>query len=516
MKRHFNKIFLLALSIVFISLPTFAEVSLPSVFTDNLVLQQKSEATIWGWADSGEKITITTSWGVNKLVVTDAKGNWAAKLKTPKGSYNAQQISIKGENEIKLNNILIGEVWLCSGQSNMGWSVSQSDNAEEEIANASYPNMRFFHVPNVMAWEPQTDVDAKWESCSPETVAKKSAAAYFFGRKLLKELNVPIGLIVSAWGASDVQTWIDRGNMEKEGFQNIVDWYDEHEKEFKEKRKIYVDGIAKWKAKQKEGEKPDFSTRPKRDLPGDQHIPFALYNGMIHPIKTYTMMGAVWYQGESNVPRANQYRTLFPAFIRSWRNIWEQGDFPFYFVQIAPFHYKDSLGVNSAELRDAQLKTLNRVKNTGMVVATDISKADNIHPRNKQDIGLRLAMLALKYDYKKIKGNASSAFYKSHQIVGNKIIIKFDYAEKLKVKGNKIVGFTIAGNDQKFVEANAKIINGNQIEVWSDKIDQPKSVRLGWTNAFTSNIFNEIDLPVSPFKTDDWEDLTKGIKFREY
>ncbi|MBA7568176.1 hypothetical protein ES708_09897 [subsurface metagenome] len=487
-----------------------AKVKLPSVFSDKMVLQQKSIATIWGWADAGEKILITTSWGKKAEIVANTNGNWTVKISTPSGSYSPQQITIKGENEIILKNILIGEVWLCSGQSNMGWSVSQSNNADEEIANAKYPNIRFFHVPNTMAWEPQTDVNAEWQVCSPETVAKKSAAAYFFGRNLFQELNVPIGLIVSAWGGSDVQAWIDRRNASKLGFQNIVDWYDQHESSFKKLRAEWMEGINKWKTQQKEGEKPDWSTRPKRMLPGDNHIPFALYNGMIHPIKPYIIKGAIWYQGETNVPRANQYRTLFPAFIQSWRNVWQQGNFPFYYVQIAPFHYRDSLGVTSAELRDAQLKTLDLVKNTGMVVTTDIGNALDIHPRKKQDVGYRLALLAL-HDYGKLDHGFSSPLYESKKVSGNSLIIDFKYAKELKTKrGNEIIGLTIAGKDQKFVKAKAEIINGNRLKVWSDDVKKPVAVRYGWSNAPFVNLVNEVNLPVSPFKTDSWEDTTEG------
>jgi sialate O-acetylesterase len=505
-----NIIRIICLFLFLIPFSVLAEVSLPSVFADNMVLQQKSKASFWGKADVGEKISVTTTWGEKKSFTADSKGEWSVKLSTPKGSYTAQEITIKGENEIILSNVLIGEVWLCSGQSNMGWSVKQSDNAEKEIKNANYPNIRFFHIPNILAWEPQYDVDAEWKVCSPETTARESASAYFFGRELHQKLDVPIGLIVCAWGASGAQAWIDKESAAKEGHQDIVDWYNKNEAKLKKYRKEFVDGVAVWKKQQKEGEEPNWKTRPKRKIPGDQNIPFALYNGMIHPIKTFTMQGAIWYQGESNVARANQYRTLFPAMIRSWRKVWNQGDFPFYQVQIAPFHYRDSLGVTSAELRDAQLKTLDIEKNVGMIVTSDISFANNIHPRNKQEVGKRLAMLALHNDYKTLDENYSSAFYKSAKIKGNKVTINFKHAEKLKVDGNEITGLIIAGDDRKFVQAKAKIVKGNQLEVWADGIANPASVRFGWSNAFQTNLFNEIDLPVSPFKTDNWDDTTKG------
>lgn len=490
---------------------SFAEVVLPSVFGDHMILQQNTNARIWGWADAGEKITIFLSWGDEINVTADKQGNWKTEIPTPAGSYTPHQIIVKGKNTIYLRNVLIGEVWLCSGQSNMAWSVRQSNNAYEEIKNANQPAIKFFHVPNIMAWDPQEDVNAQWEICTPETTANKSAAAYFFAQNLIEELDVPIGLLISAWGGSDAQAWIDQETAAKEGHQDIVDWYDTYEQKMKDIRFELLKSTAEWRANQIEGKQIDYSTRPSRQkLPGDNHIPFALYNGMINPLKTYSMKGALWYQGESNVPRANQYRTLFPAMIKSWRNAWKQGDFSFYYVQIAPFHYNDYEGLKSAELRDAQLKTMEVSKNTGMVVITDISPINNIHPREKQEVGRRLAMLALHNDYKKWEGEYTSPINTAHKIDGKKIILSFSHAKELKARGADIIGFTIAGKDQQFVKAKVTIINGNQLKVWSDNVKKPVAVRYGWSNALVTNLFNEIKLPVSPFKTDDWKDTTEG------
>lgn len=511
MNRSMRLFCLLAL---LISSTAYAKVTLPSIFSDGMILQQKSKASIWGKANAGEQITIATSWGAKKTFRADNQGSWSVKIPTPKGSYEKESISIEGENKINLQDILIGEVWICSGQSNMEFNVGIADNAQEEIKNANYPNIRFFRVPKILAWEPDDVADAQWQTCTPETVGSESAVAYFFGRKLHKELNVPIGLIVAAWGGSDILAWIDKNNMSKGGHQEIVDWYNEHEASIKEQKAKYLKLFAAWKSLPNEGKKPDLKSKPKSKL-ADQHIPFALYNGMIHPIKTYTIQGAIWYQGENNVPRANQYRSLFPLLINSWRAIWGQGDFPFYYVQIAPFHYDNPAGVTSAELRDAQLKTLGLVKNTGMVVPTDISVSDNIHPKNKQEVGRRLALLTLHNDYKTNHSNFSSPFYKSHRIKGNKVTIKFDFAEQLKTKGNKVIGFMIAAKDEKFVPAEAKIIHNNQVEVWSDQISKPAAVRFGWVNSLKTDLFNELDLPVSPFKTDNWKDTTVGVGYQE-
>lgn len=500
----------LVIIIMLISLLSRADIKLPSVFGDYMILQQNTSARMWGVADANEPIKVITSWGKELDLKADGNGKWLVEIPTPAGSHTPQQIILKGKNEVYLRNILIGEVWLCSGQSNMGWTVKKSNNAYEEIKKANLPSIRFFHIPNTMAWEPQRDVNARWQVCTPETVASKSAVAYFFGRELLEKLDVPIGLIISAWGGSGAQAWIDKETAGKEGHKDIVDWYDKQEQKLRDYRFKWIKATAEWRAKQKDAANLDWASRPRRNLPGDNHIPFALYNGMINPIKTYSLKGALWYQGESNVSRANQYRTLFPAMIKSWRNVWNQGDFPFYYVQLAPYHYNDYEGIKSAELRDAQLKTLDIVKNTGMVVITDIGDINDIHPRKKQDVGKRLALLALHNDYKKLNGEFSSAFYKSHRLDGSKVVISLDHAKELKVRGNEIVGFTISGKDQVFVKARAKIANGNQLEVWSKEIKRPVAVRFGWSNALVTNLFNEANLPVSPFKTDNWKDTTEG------
>jgi len=490
---------------------SLADIRLPSVFEDNMVLQQNSKARLWGSADPSEKIKIMASWGVEIGLEADAQGKWSTEIETPAGSYTPQQIIIRGNNEVYLRNVLIGEVWLCSGQSNMVMTVKSSNNSYTEIRNAEEPSIRFFHIPNTLAWTPQDNVNAGWEVCTPENVVYKSAVAYFFGRELRNKLEVPIGLIVSAWGGSGVQAWLDKETTAKEGHQDIVDWYNEHEQKLKDLRFDWVKSTAEWRAKQSDPNNMDFGSRPQHNLPADQHIPFALYNGMIHPIKGFAIKGVLWYQGESNVSRANQYRSLFPALIKSWRNVWKQGDFPFYFVQLAPFHYHDHDGVKSAELRHAQLKTLDKIPNTGMIVTTDIGDAMDIHPRKKQEVGHRLALLALYNDYDLGESGFSSPFYQSHQVSENSILINFKYAKELKLKGGtEIVGLTIAGKNQKFEKAHGQIVNDNQLKVWSSKVKKPVAVRLGWSNVPFVNLFNEAGLPASPFKTDDWKDTTEG------
>ena len=493
-----------------------SEIVLPSVLSEGMVLQQRSNARLWGKATPGESIYISASWGKKVRVIADADGRWRAELRTPGASFEPQSIQFSGGNEHTLENVLIGEVWLCSGQSNMGWSVRQSNRPEEEAANADYPGIRFFKAPTRMAWEPQDDVEAEWVTCSPETISAQSAVAYFFGRELIRELDVPIGLVVSAFGASNVDAWLEPKLARKYGFGNIVDWFEEHRSDMRSIQEKWRLDLEAWKAEQKNEDKPDFRTRPKRRLPGDQQIPFGLYNGMLHPLVGYSIRGVIWYQGESNVPRANQYRSLFPAMIHSWRDLWDQGDFPFYYVQIAPFHYKEPDGVSGAELRDAQREALAVVKKTGMAVLSDIGNNDNIHPRNKQDVGKRLAMMALNRDHGQGRGNDSSPIYRSHSVSKGRISIRFDHAERLIVEGDKILGFTIAGEDKVFVSAEARIVGDRRVEVWSESIERPVAVRYGWSNAVKLNLFNEINLPVSTFKTDNWSDTTEGLLYIDF
>ncbi len=508
--RHLTIQIKLALVLcLFITGMSRADIRLPAMVGDHMVLQQNTSVNIWGWADSGETVNVVASWGQTVSTRADKSGQWKAQLPTPGGSHTPHQIILQGNNTLYLRNVLVGEVWLCSGQSNMGWSVKQSNNSYMEIQQADYPSIRFFHVPNTMKWEPQEDVNARWEQCRPETVADKSAVAYYFGKVLTQKLDVPVGLIISAWGGSGAQAWIDKTSAQKE-VPEIAEWYDKHEATMKQRHFEWMKGVAEWRSTQ-QSEQLDWSSRPARRLPADQHIPFALYNGMIHPLKNYTLKGALWYQGESNVPRANQYRRLFPAMIRSWRNAWQQGEFPFYFVQLAPYHYNDHQGVTSAELRDAQQQTLREVANTGMVVTTDIGNANDIHPRKKQEVGQRLAMLALHHDYGQLDQGYASPVYSKSEVKQKHVVVSFDYAKSLKVRrGNRIEGLQIAGKDQRFVPAQGEIINGNQLKVWSPSVKRPVAVRFGWSNAPFLNLFNEANLPVSPFKTDSWKDTTEG------
>ncbi|MEX0315379.1 MAG: sialate O-acetylesterase [Allomuricauda sp.] len=448
----------------------FAKIWTPTIVSDNMVLQQQSEASIWGWTTAtGETITITGSWNNVPVTVKARQGKWLGKLPTPAagGPYT---ITIKGHQEIVLSNVMIGEVWIASGQSNMQWTPNMGlDNAQEEIKSANYSNIRFFQVPQRKSQTPQDNTPGEWVSCTPETMQNFSSVAYFFGRKLHKDLSVPVGLISSNWGGTPVEVWIPEELIEEDA-----------------------------ELKEAATQVPANEWRPEQ--------PADCYNAMIHPILNYEIAGAIWYQGESNRANSKSYYKSFPLLIESWRNLWKK-DFPFYFVQIAPFDYdKEKKDIKAAVVRDAQLYTMLSVPNTGMAVTNDIGNLKDIHPTNKQEVGRRLALWALAKTYG-IKGMAySGPIYKSMEVKRNKIILTFDHADGLGIKGKTLKEFYVAGTDKKFYEAKARV-KDNKVEVYSAKVKKPEAVRFAFDDKALPNLINGAGLPASAFRTDNWEIL---------
>jgi sialate O-acetylesterase len=485
-----------------------ADVRLPAVIGDNMVLQQNTFASLWGWADAGEHVTVKTSW-CDDAVNTEASqsGEWLVKVETPKAS-GPHNITIKGKNTIELKNVMTGEVWVCSGQSNMQWTVNNSNNAEEEIAAAKHPNIRLFYVPRTVALEPQDDCEADWKECSPETIGGFSAVAYFFGRALHRELNVPIGLIHTSWGGTPAESWTRREILESnDKLVPIVERFEKYRADYPRLLEDHKAKLEEWKvAAEKakaDGKKPPKKPGAPRN-PVNSWTPSGLYNAMIAPLLNCTIQGAIWYQGESNASRAYQYQTLFPAMIENWRTDWKLGDFPFYFVQIAP--YKGQI----PEIREAQLIAFKKVSNTGMVVTTDIGNVDDIHPRNKQDVGKRLALWALAKTYGEKKIVCSGPVFRAKRIEGNRIRLYFDYVGSgLVAEGGELTHFTIAEKDQDFVPARA-VIEGTTVVVSSSNVDNPVDVRFGWENSAEPSLFNKEGLPASPFRTDDRKNVTFG------
>lgn len=518
------KLFYCVVCLLAYVLPVTADVRLPAVISDNMVLQQKTKARIWGWADPGEKITVKASW---KWFAASTEagddGTWQVKIDTPKAG-GPHTIAIKANNTISLENIMAGEVWVCSGQSNMEMPLRKRDvwaggvlNYPQEIATANYPNIRLFTVAKTVSDEPQTDCKGSWSQCSPETVADFSATAYFFGRYLHKELNIPIGLIHASWGGTPAESWTKRQVLEADpDLVPIVQRFEQYIIDYPKIKQKYDRLIIQWeeaveKAKS-EGKKPPQKPQPPKD-PNHPNWPSKLYNTMIAPLTPFTIRGSIWYQGESNHLRAYQYRKLFPAMIKNWRADWGQDDFPFYYVQIAPWPYFDREPA-AAELRYAQFLTLS-VPNTGMVVTTDlVDDIKNIHPKNKQDVGKRLALWAMAKTYGRKDVVCSGPLYKSMKIEGDNIRLFFDYTGGgLVAKGGKLTHFTISSIDDIFLEAKA-VIDGDTVVVTCvyDYILPPAAVHFGWSNRAMPNFFNKEGLPASPFKTDDWPGITTNEK----
>ena len=438
-----------------------ANISLPEIFSDNMVLQQKSDIIFWGWAKTGETIVIKADWMDSDITVkADVQGTWKTTIKTPGfgGPYN---IHIKGQNEVILKNVLIGEVWLCSGQSNMEMSAQWGiDNGDEEIKNANFPEIRLFTVGASTSHYPQDHLSGKWLVCTPDEMKTFSAIGYFFARKLFKELGVPVGIINSSWGGTPAESWMPEEATQKNDF------------------------LREAAAKQKV-------------VPWGPVEPARIYNSMINPLIPFRIAGVLWYQGEAYTINCYAYKQLFSALITSWRDKWGY-EFPFYYAQIAPYKYGSPF--EGVEVRDAQRRVL-EIPNTGMVVLSDLCDTLNIHPKNKQDAALRLANIALNRYYKTVKIEDSGPMYKGMTIDKNKAVISFDHSEGLHTAGDKLTYFEIAGDDKIFYPAEAKIKDG-QVIVQSKKVKSPVAVRFAWKNTAVPNLFNGADLPASCFTTE--------------
>jgi sialate O-acetylesterase len=629
-----------------------ANVRMPLLFSDGMVLQRNKPIPVWGWADANEKIVVHFNTQT-KTIITDSTGKWMVKLDSEKAG-GPFELTISGKNKIVITNVLVGEVWICSGQSNMEFQVSKAMNSKAEIEDSDYPMIRHFGVAQDLSGTPKEDLKAgKWEVCSKETVSNFTAVGYFFAKKLYSELQIPIGIINTSWGGTCVETWTSREAFEKsDDFKAMISEVPiididslsksyakamresvekiqgskvsaDNENTFKElefndsnwpemkvpslwenqelgdldgvvwmrktitlsaeevkKEAIlslskiddeditYVNGIEVgrntiWEAKRvysvpanilKEGvnviavrvvdnsggggiygDTADLKlTLGNKILPlegkwkykvivvktslSPNSYPSLLYNAMVNPLIPYAFQGVLWYQGEANVWRANQYKKAFPLMITDWRTKWKQGDFPFYFVQLSTFNEfngNSKVGSRWAELREAQTETL-KLSNTGMVVTTDIGNAKDIHPTNKQDVGKRLAAIALNNFYGK-KMVYSGHTFKSQEIKGNRIILTFDnLGSGLSTSDSNGVlkGFEIAGADKVFYTAKA-IIKNNKVIVSAEKVPNPVAVHYGWADDDTEiNLFNKEKFPASPFRTDNWEMITANEKYK--
>jgi len=668
-----KSVMFLVLSLTFLNFGKQNTIEIPAIFSDNMVLQQNTQVSFWGKAEPDSKVFVKSSWGESSSTTVNQDHSWLLKLKTPKAGGPFEVNLQVGDSTITYKNVLIGEVWLCSGQSNMemplqGWlPESPIDNSKEVIEKSDYPQIRLFTVQRAFSNKEEFNCMGKWEECSPTTSPAFSATAFFFGRKLYEELKIPIGLIHSSWGGTPVESWTSRKYLESiDDFKSILEdlknsgkeleayktWLESHpvinikdvssetrwqnlnfndekcsavnydDSNWKEMNLPTLweatevgnlDGVVwfrkkieipeSWKSKdlvlelgpiddmdityvngvkvgsyEKDGfwqtdriynvqgklitskeitiavrvmdtqggggiygkaeqlkihplnsdesislsgiwkylpvaeyrfqkfyvfgaDQNDYFSGPEMKIDLSAYTPTALYNGMIHPLIPYSLKGVIWYQGEANTGKPKQYATLFPLMIKNWRKDWKLGNFPFYFVQIAPYDYGDQ--THSEVLRESQLKSLS-VPNTGMVVTLDIGNPENIHPADKKDVGERLARWALAKNYNK-NIYYSGPLYKSMKIESDKIILSFDYPDDgLVIKGqNSDNNFLIAGEDKVFKKATVNV-DGDILIVFNDEIKNPVSVRYCWNNTDEATLFNKEGLPASSFRTDDW------------
>jgi sialate O-acetylesterase len=482
--------------------PVRADVRLPGLFSDNMVLQQGMKVAVWGWADDGEQVTV--AFRGQKITTTAKDGKWMVELKKLKAG-GPDVLTVTGKNSIELKNVLVGEVWVCSGQSNMEFALKNSFESAADIAAATNEMIRLFHVPKLKANEPTNDINASWKICSPKAVEGFTAVGYYFGRDLQKARNVPVGLVESDWGGSPAEVWMKQEVLESNPRykKDILDTYPAAQKH-------YEDSLASFKNEQAEAKKTGAAFNKK--APNAPWKPTELYDGMIAPLLHYAIKGALWYQGESNAGRAEQYRTLFPDMIKNWRADWNEGDFTFLLVQLAPFKpVKDQPSDSDwAELREAQLYSTQVLPKVGMAVITDAGNPDNIHPTHKEPVGARLALAARGIAYGE-KIVYSGPLYKSIRLDNGKASVTFEsVGSGLEARDGALKGFAICGEDRKFVWATAEIEGKNKVVVSAPEVAHPVAVRYGWADCPVVNLWNKEGLPATPFRTDDFPMITAG------
>jgi sialate O-acetylesterase len=486
MKFHILNRCLTFLTLLTVAFTASADVTLPPVLGSGMVLQRDLPVPVWGWADAGEKVSVTFA-GQTKTTKAGAKGKWMVKLDPLKANSKAASLTVTGNNKISLDNVLVGEVWICSGQSNMEWALRSSMNAKEEVAAADHPQIRLFNVPgHTTSPLPKEKGAGSWQVCNPKSATGFSAVGYFFGRRLQKDLGVPVGLVGSNWGGTRIEPWTTLA-----GFESVP-----------ELSKI-ADQVKNYKADTKVG----------------GGSPSAIYNSMVHPLAPFAMRGGIWYQGESNGGEGVTYYHKTHALVNGWRKVFQNKDLAFYWVQLANFRKENENpagGDGWAKIREAQTQALD-IPGTGMAVITDIGAANDIHPRNKQDVGWRLAQWALHQTYGKKNVVPAGPLFKSQKVEGDSIRLTFNYVGKglmvgkktgleptAEVKGGQLAHFAIAGTDKKWFWAEATI-DGETVVVKSSDVPKPVAVRYGYTmNPAKANLYNKEGIPASPFRTDGW------------
>jgi len=486
---------------IMLTLAAQAEVSQPNIFGDHMVLQREHNNPIWGQADAGETVTVAIN-GQSHKTTAGEDGKWRLELE-PMPAGGPYEMTVSGSNTLTYSDVLVGEVWFCSGQSNMEWNVGNTYNADVELASANNTNIRLITVKKNGTQILQDDFDGEWSVGTAENVKDFSAVGYFFGKRLQETLNVPIGLIDNAWGGSSAEAWIPTEQLESDPL------FAERAKEVQAKAAAYTDeewdaAVKKFKDWEAAG-KPDPWMRWPSDPRKNQHRPGNIYNGMVYPLMGYGIRGVIWYQGESNAGRYDQYTELMTKVVTNWRDVWGQGDFPFYWVQLADFRDQTDTPQEGgwAFQREAQTDTLDTLTNSGQAVINDVGEGRDIHPRNKQTVANRLVRHALAKDYG-FEMASDSPRYSGMEVKDGAIEVTFDHIDQglYAFDTKEVIGVTIAGEDMNFVNAKAEIVNKNTLKVWSDEITEPVAVRYAWANNPVCNLYDRNGLPVTPFRTD--------------
>ncbi len=532
---------LLLAAVVAVAPAARADVKVHPIFSDNMVLQRDQDTVVWGTAEAGEKVSAELFDGKTTVAkgeaTADDKGQWAVTLAKGAKPGTSYRIDVKGKNTVAFTNVAVGDVWLCSGQSNMEWKLSGLNKADaakgttamqgaDAAKKALNGNIRLFTVPNKPTYEPQgtfavSATEGLWLPCDEKNAFNFSAIGYFFGRDIQATQKVPVGLISSDWGGTICEAWCSRGALDAvpelkyfhENLDKTLKGFDpkKADEDFKKATEKYDADLVAWKTaadKAKADGKPA-PVQPKKPVkatsqPGGPNVPSVLYNGMIAPISKFKIKGALWYQGESNAGRAAEYYTLFPTMISDWRKQWGY-DFPFFVVQLAPFQNGNSAAAQYAEVRDAQFQASKKLKGVGYATLSDIGNETDIHPQAKEPVGQRLALSARAIAYGE-KIEWSGPVYKGMKADGGKVVLTFDHVGKgLTSTGDTLSGFTVSGEDGKFVPAEAKIV-GETVEVTAKGVDKPTAVRFGWVNFAKPdlNFGNKDGLPAVPFRTDDF------------
>jgi len=494
-----------------------ANVSLPDVLSDAMVLQRDRPLLIWGQADAGEGVTVRFA-GQTKKTTAASDGKWSVKLDPLRASATPAMMTIAGKNTIELKNVLVGEVWLLAGQSNMQRLLSETANGEAAIAAADHSLIRLFNVSRQVAFKHKPPPLATWQACSPASVKEFSAAGYYFGVELQKSLNVPLGLINSSYGGSQAEAWTPvEYLLASADLRPTVERTKIWDAERAQVKADYEQKLKEWRTDSDKAKAAGARPQPSPAVPDalrEYRIASSIYDSMIAPLIPFSLRGAFWYQGESNEVRAQQYGILLPTMIKAWRERWGQGDFPFGIIQLP--NYRDPKPEPADEawshIRETQRRTAQATPNTGLIVTIDIGEAHDIHPKNKLEVGKRMTLWALAEAYGRKITSSGPGFSKA-SVAGGKIVLTFDHVgQGVRIRdGDKLDEFAVAGVDHKWHWAEARIVGKNRIEVWSDAVPQPLAARYAFNNnPKHPNLTNESGLPAGPFRTDDWPGPTDG------